>query len=57
MFLLMNDLNEVRSAKAVNTPLRKKTGRARISTMIYYYNNLEKERERKRLYAQSKRAI
>ena len=34
-----------------------KAERARISTMTYYYNNLEKERERKRLYAQNKRAI
>ena len=34
-----------------------KAERARIFTMKCYYNNLEKERERKRLYAQNKRAI
>ena len=34
-----------------------KAERARISTMKCYYNNLGKARERKRLYAQNKRAI
>ena len=34
-----------------------KAERARISTIKYHYNNLGKERERTRLYAQHQRAI